>query len=88
LESADHSDEATLALLRHLILEKQAIGQAVENTVKEVGEDPTYKSLLGFYPSASGEQTIGANENRPQIIIPSGRARFAFEIVAGSHLTV
>lgn len=56
--SADHTDEATIDLLKHLILEKQAIGQAVENTMKEIGEDPTYKSPLTYYPYEAGEQTI------------------------------
>jgi hypothetical protein len=45
-------------LLKHLILEKQTIGQAVENTVKEVGVDPTYESALAYYPSEAGNQTI------------------------------
>lgn len=57
LMSADHADKATVNLLEHLVLEKQTIGRAVENTMKEVGEDPIYGSPLAFYPE-SGEQTI------------------------------
>jgi hypothetical protein len=64
LESADHSDEATVNLLRHLILEKQAVGQAVENTIKEVGEDPVYNSSLLFYPVASAGKTVVSNDQR------------------------
>jgi hypothetical protein len=56
--AADHTDQATMDLLKHLILEKQTIGQAVENTVKEVGVDPTYESALAYYPSEAGNQTI------------------------------
>jgi hypothetical protein len=56
--SAEHTDKATINLLKHLILEKQAVGQAVENTMKEIGEDPTYKSPLTYYPYEAKEQTI------------------------------
>jgi hypothetical protein len=53
LKDADHSDEATATLLRHLTLDNQTIGQAVQNTKNEVGEDPSYTSPLDFYPSTS-----------------------------------
>lgn len=56
--SASHTDTATITLLQHLITEKQTIGQAVENTMKEIGPDPTYNSILGYYPSSSAQQTI------------------------------
>jgi hypothetical protein len=61
LESADHSDEATVNLLKHLILQKQAVGAAVENTITEVGKDPYYNSTLLFYPPASAGKTIVSN---------------------------
>jgi hypothetical protein len=56
--SASHTDTATISLLRHLITEKQTIKQAVENTMKEAGPDPTYKSQLTYYPLNTGEYTI------------------------------
>jgi len=56
--SASHTDTATISLLQHLITEKQTIKQAIENTMKEVGTDPTYKSQLTYYPLNAGEQTI------------------------------
>jgi hypothetical protein len=55
---ASHTDQATAHLLRHLILKRQTIKQAVDNTMQEVGSDPEYNSLLVFYPSQVGEQTI------------------------------
>lgn len=55
--ASDHTDKTTINLLKHL-LEKQSIRRAVENTMKEVGEDPTYKSALTYYPTEAGEQTI------------------------------
>jgi hypothetical protein len=59
--SASYTDEATANLLQHLILERQTIGQAVENTDKQVGADPVYNSLLTYYPPKVGEQTITQN---------------------------
>ena len=56
--SASHTDTATTILLQHLITEKQTIRQAVENTMKQVGPDPTYNSTLQYYPQWSAQQTI------------------------------
>jgi len=58
LVSASHTDKATTQMLRHLIIEKQTIGQAIEDTMKEIGPDPTYNSILEYYPHASSQQTI------------------------------
>lgn len=57
--SASHTDWATINLLQHLVTEKQSIGQAVENTLKEVGADPTYGSVLSYYPVLVQHYTIG-----------------------------
>ena len=48
--SASHTDQATTQLLRHLITENQTIKQAVTETMKEVGPDPEYESILQYYP--------------------------------------
>lgn len=48
--SASHTDSATTNLLKHLITEKQTIKQAVTETMKEVGSDPEYESILQYYP--------------------------------------
>jgi len=53
-----HADAATIDLLQYLLLEKQTINQAVENTMKEVGADPAENSLLAYYPPEVGDQTI------------------------------
>jgi hypothetical protein len=55
---AGHTDQATTQLLKHLLTGKQTIEQAVTETMKEVGPDPAYKSLLSYYPLEVGEQTI------------------------------
>jgi hypothetical protein len=56
--SASHTDQATIYLLTHILIEKQTIEQAVENTMKEVGPDPAYNGLLIYYPISSGNYTI------------------------------
>jgi hypothetical protein len=48
--SASYTDQATAHLLQHLIVEKQTIDSAVDNTIEEVGPDPTYNSQLIYYP--------------------------------------
>jgi len=57
--SASHTDTATTRLLQHFLIEKQnTLKKAVTETFKEIGFDPTYKSLLIYYPLKAGEQTM------------------------------
>jgi len=56
--SASHTDAATTQLLQHFLIEKLTLKQSVQETFKEVGFDPAYKSLLIYYPLEVGEQTI------------------------------
>jgi hypothetical protein len=56
--SASYTDQATDHLLRHLITENQTIGQAVGNTMKEVGPDESYNNILEYYPLESGDYSI------------------------------
>jgi hypothetical protein len=56
--SASHTDQATIYLLTHLLIEKQTIEQAVENTMKEIGPDPAYSSVLLYYPLESRNYVI------------------------------
>jgi len=56
--SASHTDTATTQLLQHFLIEKLTLKQSVQETFKEVGFDPIYKSLLIYYPLEVGEQTI------------------------------
>lgn len=56
--SASHTDQATTFLLQQLILRNETIKQAVENTMKEVGPDPHYKSTLTYYPLTAGSQNV------------------------------
>jgi len=56
--SSAHTDTATTILLQHLITEKETIKQAVKNTAKIAGPDPTYNSVLAYYPPTAADQTI------------------------------
>ena len=47
---ARHTDHVTARLLKHLVNEKQTIKQAVAETMRDVGPDPVYDSLLLSYP--------------------------------------
>jgi hypothetical protein len=49
--SASHTDAATEQLLGHLLMERLPTGDAVAQTMAEVGPDPTYGSTLRLYPS-------------------------------------
>jgi len=49
--SINHTDKATVQLLQSLVLHKRTIKQALTETMKEIGSDPTYGSALRYYPS-------------------------------------
>ena len=54
LVSAEHTDAATEALLRHLVTEGITLQEAVDRTMVEVGPDPAYGSVLRLYPPQRG----------------------------------
>jgi hypothetical protein len=58
LVSANHTDAATTRLLRNLLLEGKTIAQSVAQTMKEVGYDAQYKSMLLFWPIESGDTKV------------------------------
>ena len=60
--SVNHTDDATISLLRHLITENQTIKEAVKETMNDVGPDPTYKSILIFYPDKAGTSFLPVNK--------------------------
>jgi hypothetical protein len=49
--SATHTDVATEHLLRHVLIDRLAVGRAVAQAMAEVGPDPTYGTTLLMYPS-------------------------------------
>ena len=53
LVSAAHSDAATELLVRHLLADELTVGEAIAETMSEVGPDPAYGSSLLFYPPES-----------------------------------
>ena len=58
LVGVDHTDIATLILLRYLLQEKLSVSGSVKATMKEIGPDPEYKSILGYYPLNRGDMAL------------------------------
>jgi hypothetical protein len=58
LVSAEHTDKATIQLLKQLLLERQTIAKAIRETMKEAGLDPRHKSMLLFWPIEAGDMKL------------------------------
>ena len=55
---ASHTDQTTIHLLQHLIIKKQTIDKALEETFLEIGPDPVAETILIYYPLEAGDSTI------------------------------
>jgi hypothetical protein len=62
--SAGQTDRATIRVLDHLLVQKQTIARAVEQTMAEVGYEPQCKSTLLFWPIEAENYTIQTARNR------------------------
>jgi hypothetical protein len=60
LVSSNYSDEATISLLYHLLREKLPVNSAVTKTMRDMGPDPKYKSVMQFYPMQAGSDMVNA----------------------------
>lgn len=58
LVDVKHTDQATLTLLRMMLVERMSIGESVRATMKEVGPDPVEGSVLSYYPQNKGDLTF------------------------------
>jgi hypothetical protein len=58
LVDLDHTDSAIDILIRYLCVDGLTIGDAVSKTMGEVGPDPSYDSILLFYPNGLFEDDI------------------------------
>jgi hypothetical protein len=56
--TATHTDIATTRLLQHFLIEKLTVKKAIQETYKDIGADPVYKSLLIAYPIEALNYTI------------------------------
>jgi hypothetical protein len=54
--SVYQTDRTTIRFLKHFLLEKQTISEAVEQTMEEVGSESRYRSMLLFWPTKAGSQ--------------------------------
>jgi len=55
----DYVDKATPYLIGQLYSEQLTIKEAVDSTMDVIGPDPRYKAVLKYYPSGSGDKTLG-----------------------------
>lgn len=56
--SASQTDRVTTRLLKHLLMEKQTIEQAIAEAMKEADQDSPYESTLTYYPLEAGEHRM------------------------------
>jgi len=62
--SATHTDQATMNLLQHLLIQNQTIKESINQTLNETGYDPTYFTQLKYYPPNAGNQAITNTTNK------------------------
>lgn len=55
----NYVDDATIALVEKLCSEESTIAEAVAETIKEKGPDPSFRAVLQYYPRASANKTLG-----------------------------
>ena len=60
LVDVDHTDAALGVFLQSFIKENMTIQDAVQATMQSVGPDPTYHSILTYYPTDQGSATINS----------------------------
>jgi hypothetical protein len=58
LVTANHTDLATIRLLKHLLVERQTIASAIGKTMEEVGSESQYQNMLLFWPIEAGNITV------------------------------
>jgi hypothetical protein len=58
LVGSQHTDKATLSLLRELVTRHRTVGESVVATMKEVGPDPDNNSTMDYYPKQSSNLTF------------------------------
>ncbi|MDH5769775.1 MAG: hypothetical protein OEZ25_00580, partial [Candidatus Bathyarchaeota archaeon] len=54
----EHTDTTTIHLLKHLLLERITVAEAIAETREETGPDPIYKSQIIFYPITAAPYAI------------------------------
>lgn len=65
LVGVEHTDRATLALLKAMLSGKMSVGDSVRTVMGEVGPDPESHSLLGYYPPE--RRDVSVNVSKPSV---------------------
>ena len=58
LVNLDHTDKALRLFLEEFIVQGKNIRSAVYETMRVIGADPTYDSVLSYYPPDQGDNTL------------------------------
>ena len=58
LVGLEYVDDATITLLEKLLSEELSIQASVDDTMAEEGPDPSYGSVLKYYPTQSANQSV------------------------------
>jgi len=61
LVDLNHTDEALSVFLQSFIQQNMTIQGAVQATMQAVGPDPTYQSILSYYPTDQGSISLQSN---------------------------
>jgi len=61
LVTADHNDAAMLSVLNSLLVEKSDVADAIKSSMKKLGPDPIFSSVLKYYPASAGGIRVAMN---------------------------
>jgi hypothetical protein len=62
LVDLDHTDKALGVFLQSFIEQNMTIQKSVDTTMRTVGADPTYHSVLGYYPTDQGSVSLKSGD--------------------------
>jgi hypothetical protein len=58
LVDLDHTDQALSVFLDDFVKQNMTISASVDSTMRSVGPDPTYQSILNYYPTDQGNVSL------------------------------
>jgi hypothetical protein len=76
-----HTDDATLTLLRAILLDKLSIDESVRATMRKIGADPETGSVLDYYPKNFGSQLFSRLVSNTLLMLSDSRWRVRRSII-------
>jgi len=92
LVDVKHTDEATLTLLKMILLDGMSVEESVKATMEEWGPDPVEGSVLGYYPQYRGSLTFSEFSSNELLIVFDSRLQTrslhsGYEIISRSRIS-